>query len=173
MEERLSHPSNESKALLSSLTAQRRHVLGIVEGLSPEDLRRPVLPSGWTCLGLVAHLAVDVERFWFRAVVAGDPAAIEGGAEDPEDAWQVAADVPVEAVFDLYREEIGLADAILATTALDAATAWWPADLFGNFRLHEVREVILHVIEETGCHAGHLDVVRELIDGRQWMVLTG
>ncbi|MDQ6874749.1 MAG: DinB family protein [Actinomycetota bacterium] len=167
----MSQQSNESNALLASLTAQRRHVLGILDGLPEEDLRRSVLPSGWTCLGLVQHLALDVEQFWFRAVVAGDPAVIE--SDGPENAWQVAADVPVETVFDLYRTEIERADAILTATAIDAAPAWWPGDLFGDFRMHELRQVVLHVIGETACHAGHLDVVRELLDGRRWMVLTG
>lgn len=37
----------------------------------------------------------------------------------------------------------------------------------------ELRETILHVVAETACHAGHLDVVGELIDGRSWLVLTG
>ena len=64
--------TRESQALLSSLVTQRDHVLGILEGLSEEDLRRPMLPSQWTCAGLVHHLAIDVERFWFRAVIAGE-----------------------------------------------------------------------------------------------------
>jgi Protein of unknown function (DUF664) len=61
----------ENEVFLSSLTAQRDHVLGILEGLPDEALRRSVLPSGWTCLGLVRHLAIDVERFWFRSIMAG------------------------------------------------------------------------------------------------------
>src|SRR5258708_8461290 len=65
--------TKESQVLLSSLAAQRNHVLGILEGLSEEDLRRPILPSHWTCAGLVHHLAIDVEQFWFLAVVPGDP----------------------------------------------------------------------------------------------------
>jgi hypothetical protein len=71
----MSHPAmlKVRGALLSSLTSQRGHVLGILEGLPEVALRKPVLPSGWTCLGLVRHLALDVERFWFRAVVAGEP----------------------------------------------------------------------------------------------------
>ncbi len=60
-------PGVEQKALLSCLDRQRDHVLGTLDGLPGEALRRPVLPSGWTCLGLVRHLAIDVERFWFRA----------------------------------------------------------------------------------------------------------
>jgi hypothetical protein len=161
--------SAEGKTLLDTLTSQRRHVLGILEGLSDEDLRRPMLPSGWTCLGLVQHLALDVERFWFRAVVAGEP--METGGDD--NAWEVGPQVPADTVFNLYRKEIELADAIIAGTDPDAAPAWWPEDLFGSFRLENLREVMLHVITETACHAGHLDAVRELIDGRKWMVLTG
>ena len=56
-------PGRESTTLLFYLSAQRKHVLGILEGLDEDALRRPVLPSGWTCLGLVQHLALDVERF--------------------------------------------------------------------------------------------------------------
>jgi len=81
--------------------------------------------------------------------------------------------VPADAVLDLYRREIQLADAIISATDLDTAPAWWPEDLFGSFRLDDLREIMLHVITETACHAGHLDAVRELIDGRMWMVLTG
>jgi hypothetical protein len=162
--------NTEGKAVLESLTDQRRHVLGILDGLSEEDLRRPVLPSGWTCLGLVHHLALDVERFWFRAVMAGEPMETGG---DTVDAWQVGLDVPADAVLDLYRRQIELADAIISATDLDTAPAWWPEDLFGSFRLNDLREIMLHVITETACHAGHLDAVRELIDGRRWMVLTG
>jgi Protein of unknown function (DUF664) len=158
----------ESRALLSSLNDQREHVLGTLEGLPTEALRRPVLPSGWTCLGLVQHLAVDVERFWFRRVAAGE------SVDDDESisAWQVAPDVPAEAVLGRYRQEIELANAIIAATPVDAAPAWWPDELFGSWRLHDMREIILHVITETACHAGHLDAVRELIDGRTWLILT-
>jgi hypothetical protein len=44
--------------------------------------------------------------------------------------------------------------------------------IFGDWRLHDLREILLHVITETACHAGHLDAARELIDGRRWLVLT-
>ncbi len=81
--------------------------------------------------------------------------------------------MPAAAVLDLYRREIERANAIISATALDAAPLWWPEDLFGSFRLDSLREILLHVITETACHAGHLDAVRELIDLRQWAVLTG
>jgi Protein of unknown function (DUF664) len=166
-------PGVETRTLLSYLNAQRRHVRGILDDLDEEALRRPILPSGWICLGLVRHLALDIERFWFRAVVAGEQSVIDELAESPDDAWQVGPDVPVDAVFDQYRQEIDLANSIITRTALDAAPIWWPDDLFGDWRLHDLREIILHVMTETACHAGHLDAARELIDGRSWLVLTG
>lgn len=53
-------------ALVDSLDAQRAHVLGIVDGLTDAALRRAPLPTGWNCVGMLHHLAVDVEEFWFR-----------------------------------------------------------------------------------------------------------
>jgi hypothetical protein len=164
--------SGEGKTLLSCLNAQRAHVMGILEGLDEEALRRPVLPSGWNCLGLVRHLALDVERFWFRAVVAGEKSVVGDLDQDPDDAWQVGPEVPSDDVFNLYRQEVDFANTIITTTALDAEPAWWPVELFGDWRLNDLREVILHVITETACHAGHLDAARELLDGRRWLVLT-
>jgi Protein of unknown function (DUF664) len=160
--------ARESGVLLSSLTAQRDHVLGILEGLPEEALRRPVLPSGWTCLGLVRHLAIDVERFWFRSIIAGQQ--VEPRGSDAA-VWQVAPDEPAESVLGLYRREIELADAIIEVTPLDTAPARWP-DEWADWRFGDLRETMLHVITETACHAGHLDAVRELIDGRTWLVLT-
>jgi hypothetical protein len=118
------------------LTGQRKHVLGILENLPEEAMRRPVLPTGWTCAGLVQH------------------------------------EVPAAAVLDLYRREIELADKIITDTSLEAAPAWWPDFFSPSFHLENLRQVLLHVIAETACHAGHLDAARELIDGRTWLILT-
>jgi uncharacterized damage-inducible protein DinB len=155
--------SAADRALLGALSQQRGHVLGILDGLSEEALRRPVLPSGWTCLGLVRHLALDVERFWFRGVAEGEP------VDQPAGAWQVPPGETADAVLALYRREIALADAVIGATPLDRPPACWPGQ-WPNWRLGDLREIILHVITETACHAGHLDAVRELIDGRTWMV---
>jgi uncharacterized damage-inducible protein DinB len=158
----------ESAALLSWLNKQREHVVGSLDGLPDEALHRPVLPTGWTCLGLVQHLTFDVERFWFRRVLAGEP---EQTAPIPSAAWQVNADVSGQAVLDCYRQEIERANEIITAAPIDAEPLWWP-DFFGNFRLNDLREIMLHVIAETACHAGHLDAVRELIDGQTWLILT-
>ena len=156
--------------LQDSLAEVRRHVSGIVAGLSDEQMRLGVLPSGWTFVGLVSHLALDVERFWFRAVMTGDPRAWESFSPGVS-AWDVDADTAPAAVLSLYEDEARRADAIIAATPLDTPPAAWPKDLFGEFRLGSLREIIMHVVTETAYHAGHLDAARELLDRRQWLVL--
>ncbi|MFC6075219.1 DinB family protein [Microbispora bryophytorum] len=66
---------------------QREHVLGVLEGLSEEDLRRPVLPSGWSCLALLRHLTLDVERFRFPGVIAGEQDVAGQPAAGAEAHW--------------------------------------------------------------------------------------
>jgi hypothetical protein len=162
-------PTAEHDMLVSWLDAQRNHVLGILEGLGEADLRRPVLPSGWSCLGLVRHLTRDVERSWFSAVVAGDTSVLRPG----EDAWQVGPDESADAVFAEYRLEIDRANAEIRARPLDTPPAWWWPGHSPDFHLRDLRDVVLHVLVETSCHAGHLDAARELVDGRLWLDLTG
>ena len=109
--------SDETQVLLQFLDAERDHVLGILEGLSEEQLRRPVLPSGWNCLGMVKHLALSDEHYWFRCVVGGE--SFDFFPEGLDADWQVDPGESAEDVFNLYREEIGRANAIIAATPLD------------------------------------------------------
>ena len=169
----VSRHTAEIEALLSYLDGQRAHVLGILEGLDEAALRRRVLPSGWSCLGLVQHLAVDIERFWFRGVVAGEAEVTEGLVNGADETWQVDTGIPAAEVFTTYRDEIARANAIITARRADTSPTWWPADLFGTWRLDALRDVVLHVITETACHAGHLDAARELLDGRMWHVIRG
>jgi Protein of unknown function (DUF664) len=162
--------NREMELLLGYLDAQRRHVLGILDGLSEEQLRRPVLPSGWHCLGLIKHLAWSDEHYWFRCVVAGEPT--DDLPEGPGGDWQVGPTESATDVFEHYRDEIRRSNAILAETTFDTAPkqpdgdwATWGVDF------PDVRSVVMHMVTETAVHAGHLDAVRELIDGRQWLVL--
>ncbi|HEX4215636.1 MAG TPA: DinB family protein [Candidatus Dormibacteraeota bacterium] len=157
-------PGREATVLLSWLDGQRDHVLGILEGLGDADLRRAVLPTGWSCLGLVHHLAVDVERWWFRYIFSAEPLVFDGGA------WTVPEGVSAEEVFALYREEIDRSNAIVRAHRPDAAPTGYPDD-WPLRRYPDLRELIVHVMTETANHAGHLDAVRELIDGRTWLVL--
>ncbi|MFG3340965.1 DUF664 domain-containing protein [Glycomyces sp. NPDC048151] len=163
------HTEPDRAALARRLQIQRTHILGILEGLDEEALRAPAAPSGWSCLDLVHHLALDVERFWFRAVMGGEPAAVDSFAVDGG-AWTTPPGLTATEVFDLYRREAALGDAAVAERPLASGPAWWP-DRYGPWRLRDLREVMLHVITETACHAGQLDIVREHRDGRQWLVL--
>src|ERR1700761_892120 len=99
------HPcviDDETQALLTSLNAQREHVLGALDGLSEDELRRALLPSGWTPLGMVRPRALDVERFWFRGAVAGEPLTLTS----MDEAWQVPADVPAAGILGHDRGEV-------------------------------------------------------------------
>ena len=94
--------------LLARLDGQRRHVLTQLEGLSDEQLRRPVLPSGWSCLGLVRHLTLSDERYWFEVVVAGEP--LNFWPEGDNGDWQVGPGEPATEILAAYpyleREDI-------------------------------------------------------------------
>ncbi|MBT0770750.1 DinB family protein [Kineosporia sp. J2-2] len=157
----------ETPLLLSYLNGQRDHVLGILDGLDDDQLRRPVLPSGWSCLSLVHHLAEDVERFWFQGVVAGLREA--QGSDDEPDGWQVPEGVSPSSVLDLYRTRVAESNRIIAATPFGTPPAWTPPYFPNPHR--DLTQTMLHVLTETSCHAGHLDAVRELIDGRRWLVL--
>ena len=161
----------EAELLRDFLDQQRNHVLGILEGLTDEQLRRPVLPSGWNCLGMVRHLALADEHYWFRSVVAGE--SFDFFPEGPNAEWLLGPGESAGDVFARYRDEIERSNAVIAGTALDAPPRqpdpqWqeWGIDF------PDLRFIMLHVMKETACHAGHLDAVRELIDGRQWIVLS-
>lgn len=161
---------DETQMLLRYLNAQRNHVLGAVEGLSNEQLRRPVLPSGWHCLGMIKHLALADEHYWFRSIVGGEP--LDFFPRGPNADWRLEPGESADDVLALYREEIECANAVIAATPLDMAPRqrdplWdeWGADF------PDLRFIMLHMITETACHAGHLDAARELLDGRQWLTL--
>ena len=149
------------------LRAQRGHVLSMVDGLDDAQLDRPVLPSGWTCLSLLHHLRMN-ELLWFRCVLAGDPDAIAELATGED--WGVPDGGDPASVLAAYRAQIERSEEILASVTTEQEFAWWP-DFFGEWRLDGVPELMLHVITEVACHAGHLDAARELIDGRQFLVL--
>jgi len=162
--------SDEAELLLRYLNAQRRHVLGAIEGLTEEQLRRPMLPSGWNCLGMLKHLSLADEHYWFRCIVGGEP--LDFFPEGPNADWIVEPSESVDDIIGLYRGEIERANAVIAATPLDMAPRqrdprWdeWGADF------PDLRYIMLHMISETACHAGHLDAARELIDGRQWITM--
>ena len=147
--------SAEKLALYTFLQAQRDSVAAIVDGLDADLAATSVVPSDWTPTNLVEHLA-GAERFWVHYVLAGRSLTRKphhGNASTLADA--VA----------FYRATAATTDDIVAGLDLDArpeglTQPGLPAEL------HDVREVLLHLIEETARHAGHLDIARELLDGR-------
>jgi hypothetical protein len=151
--------------LLAELQSQRRHVKATIDGLSETQWRSPMLPSSWAPIAAVHHLALDVERWWFHAIVVNDPTAFRYFESNPGGAWSVPESTDVAA---LYDSECAKSDAILDSVDLAGSPQAWPAFL-GPART--VGEIVLHVIGETANHAGQLDVVRELIDGHQHLVL--
>lgn len=162
--------SPERDLLLARLAGQRRHILNQVGDLGEDQLRRPVLPSGWTCLGLVRHLTLSDERYWFEVVMAGE--ALDFWPEGENADWHVGDDEPAEAVIADYRAAAERADAIIAGMALDdpprQPEQWWEE---AGLSFPSLRAVLLHIIVETATHAGHLDAARELIDGKQYLTL--
>jgi hypothetical protein len=162
--------SAERALLTGRLTCQRQHVMSQLEGLTDDQLRRPVLPSGWSCLGLVRHLTLSDERYWFEVVVAGEP--LDFWPEGDNGDWRVDPSEPAEAILEAYRSAIGRSNEIVAARRLSDAPAkpegWWEA---AGLHFPDLRTVLVHVLVETATHAGHLDAVRELLDGRQYLVL--
>jgi hypothetical protein len=156
----------EDQALLAFLAAQRDAVLAIVAGLDEEAWHRSVVPSGWTPAGLVEHLG-GAEWHWFQGVVAGVVPEPPPGDEDlpPYDPMAAfVSDLPSAEIISFYRDQCARSDAVLAVTPLSAP----PRGRHGHTEMEppDVRWIVLHMIEETARHAGHLDIGRELLDGQ-------
>jgi uncharacterized damage-inducible protein DinB len=152
--------------LLAWLDSTRAHVAEQMRALPAEARRRSHVPSGWTPRGLIRHLTLDVERVWFRAVMAAEPVEIPQGY----DGWSAPETQSDEDLLERYAEECRLATEAIRDLPLDAKPAWWFDD--GSSPPHSsLRAVLLHVIVETATHAGHLDICRELTDGGQRLVL--
>jgi hypothetical protein len=157
--------SREAAALKHFLDAQRIAVLAILEGLSEAELRRPLLPSGWSPLGLIEHLGL-AERHWFQLVATGSAEPLPWLAPRVEGVEPVyTTDRSVDDVFAFYRRQIEQSDEVLAVTDLDAAPVVLQAEDQWDEQFTDFRWIVLHMIEETARHAGHLDAARELLDG--------
>ena len=148
----------EAQVLEHFLGAQRAAVLAIVEGLDDRGLRTPVLPSGWTPLGLIEHLG-HAERHWFQQVATGSAAPLPWPGEEPAAAHTAAQ------VFGFYRDQCRLSSAVLASRPLSTPPAGRHDREIAD-EITDLRWIALHMIEETARHAGHLDAARELLDGQ-------
>jgi len=151
----------DTPTLLTELAAQQRRIVGIVANLDDATMRRPILPSGWSCGGMIQHLT-RMTNFWFRTVMSGDQFVAEG------DDFALADGVSIVELVEHYSLDTARGHDLVRHLPLVAPPVWWPADLFGPWRPHSLFDVLQHVIVETATHAGHLDATRELIDGRTW-----
>jgi hypothetical protein len=163
-----SETGDEAAALRHFLDYQRSAVLGIVEGLAEDAWHRPIVPSGWTPAGIVAHLG-DAERHWFQEVVLGreDDLPWDEGSPDYDPYMALTCERPVADITGYYREQCARSNAVLDAVPLAAV----PLGRHGDSGEQDdeppsVRWVVLHMIEETACHSGHLDIARELADGK-------
>lgn len=153
------------KEFHGDLQDAREALLSKLDGLPEYDVRRPMVPTGTNLLGLVKHVAtMEVGYFgdtfgrpfdeplpWFTA-----------DAEPNADMW-ATADESREQIVQLYRRTWAHSDATIETLPLDAVghVLWWPPERSEMTLLR----VLVYMIAETNRHAGHADIIRELIDG--------
>lgn len=158
-------PEDEKAVLQRYLRSQRDSLAGKVGGLGEYDARRPLTPTGTSLLGLVKHVAGV--QLGYLTEVFGRPAGrdLPWDAEDAEpdaDMW-VTAEESREDVLELHRFSAAQADATVEALDLDARgdVPWWPEER----RTVTLQQVLLHLCVETARHAGHADILRELVDG--------
>ncbi|MDQ0092685.1 DinB family protein [Paeniglutamicibacter psychrophenolicus] len=153
---------SERETLLGFLDYQRRTLELKCTGLGAAELgTRAVPPSGLSLLGLVRHLS-DVERFWVRACLAGDPAPpLYWGPDGNDTDFDFpAADARMVALsLAAWKDEMAFADAALGSEPLKRAVE------AGHHGTVTVRWILVHLIEEYSRHNGHADLLRECLDG--------
>ncbi|GHD80806.1 DinB family protein [Streptomyces goshikiensis] len=157
-------PNDPKDDLHRYLKAARAAVVWKLDGLSEYDIRRPLTRTGTNLLGLVKHLA-GVELGYFGPTF-GRPHGEslpweEEGAEPNADMW-APTDESREDILNLYRRAWAHTDATIEALPLDAMghVPWW-----GDIGEVTLQRIMLHMTAETHRHAGHADIVRELIDG--------
>jgi uncharacterized damage-inducible protein DinB len=145
------------------LQEARDALLWKLDGLSEYDIRRPLVPTGTNLLGLVKHLT-GVELGYLGATF-GRPAPDEQPFDDADPNADMFArpDESRELITGRYRRAWAHADQTVSELPLDAVgrVPWWPAEA-GEVTLHHL---LVRVIADTDRHAGHADIIRELIDG--------
>ncbi|AKU19199.1 DinB family protein [Luteipulveratus mongoliensis] len=144
--------SSEQDVLLGFLDYLRASVAAKVDGVPEPQVRRAGVPSGTNLLGLVNHLT-HVERSLFLGEhVRSWPATFRAVDADS-----------VDVVVAGYREAVEEANAVIAAATDLGGTSWRPK---ASDKAPTLRWALTHMIEETGRHAGHADILRELIDGQ-------
>ncbi|MET8132571.1 DinB family protein [Streptomyces sp. NPDC006290] len=147
------------------LQSARDALLWKLEGLSEYDIRRPLTPTGTNLLGLVKHVATM--ELGYLGDTFGRPSGeplpwFDDGAEPNADMW-ATADESREYIVELYRRAWAHADATIDALALETTgrVPWWPKER-DEVTLHHA---VVRVVADAQRHAGHADIIRELIDG--------
>jgi uncharacterized damage-inducible protein DinB len=153
--------ADERTQLVGWLDLQRALVPYKCEGLSEEDAHRALLPTSprMTIAGLVSHLRW-VEHCWFEVLFLGRPPGDNPQFGDVEGADFAVDGVPLDRLLDDYARQCRVSDEIVAAASLDDVGR--NADFGGAPSL---RWMLIHVVEEVARHVGHMDVLREQLDG--------
>jgi uncharacterized damage-inducible protein DinB len=156
------YDADERTQLAGWLDLQRAIIQWKCEGLSGADAHRAVLPASphMTMAGVVSHMRW-VEYLWFEVVFLGRAAEGPPFEDGPEDADMMVDGIPIKQLLDEYSRQCTTSNEIVAAHSLDEVGA------HPDFRdvPASLRWIMLHMIEETARHAGHMDAIRELLDG--------
>jgi uncharacterized damage-inducible protein DinB len=148
----------EKETLHFSLDRHRDAIVWKVQGLNDDQLRKPMTPSGTNLLGLVKHLA-SVEYGWFCRTFGRESDEIPFDEFNPEADMRAEADETTAGILEYYGRARAAADASIEEIDLEATGTAWSGETVS------MRWVLVHMIEETARHAGHMDILRELTDG--------
>jgi uncharacterized damage-inducible protein DinB len=156
--------SDPAALLLGYLDHYRDVIARKLDGLPGAELRTSRLPSGWTPLGMVNHL-LHMERRWLRWGFTGEPVDAPWGDADGRGGWAVPEQATAAGLVAALHEGGRRTRAIVEAAGLSDLAA-----LGGRFTTDPERPTLawtlLHVLQEYARHAGHLDIARELADGR-------
>jgi hypothetical protein len=156
--------ADDQKTILRRYLQEGRDaILSKLDGLSEYDIRRPMTPTGTNLLGMIKHLS-QIELGYFGETF-GRPSseAIEFDFEhDPNADMYAKAGESRAYITGLYRSAWEHSDATISKLPLDAPghVPWW-----GSHGEVTLQQILIHVATETHRHAGHADILRELIDG--------
>ncbi|WP_406173057.1 DinB family protein [Streptomyces sp. NBC_00996] len=154
---RVPYTGGEKESLHASLDRHRDAVLWKLEGLDDEQVRRVMTPSGTNLLGLVKHLA-SVEYGWFCTTFGRETEPLWFDPFAGED-MKVGQGETTARIVEFYGRARAAADRTISELPLDDLGTSW------NGTTVSLRWVLIRMVEETARHAGHMDIVRELIDG--------
>lgn len=152
------HEADEKTTLLAALQSHREVMLWKLEGLADEQVRKPMVPSGTNLIGLVKHLA-NAEYGWFCETFGRPTEPLTDISQDPEADMRAAEGEAISDIVAFYRRSWVAADAAIRELPLDAT-----GTSYSGTRV-SLRWVLVHMIEDTVRHAGHADILRELLDG--------